>query len=332
MHVLIAHQSPTARTRLETKLSGMSVPFSIHATSELTETYHYAEHKRPDCALISGHLANCAEFELLASLLRILGISCVVVEASPQPMRLRLSARASQHVVRVTEDASDADLMNAMQRVRTPSPPSGFTPKHCNQSSDDAFDAKKIILIGASTGGVDALLKVIKHFGPNCPPTLIVQHTGGSFARSLIRLLDGGTAASVQDARDGSDLKPGTIYLAPSDDTHLSVARSKPHRIDLKRDDLISGHRPSVDALFQSAIPHAKDVIAAILTGMGRDGASGITALRRAGARTFGQDEATSVVYGMPRVANELGGVEKQLPIDQMGDALLRATMLGVRA
>ena len=181
-------------------------------------------------------------------------------------------------------------------------------------------------MLGASTGGVDALLNVIKMFTPDCPPTFVVQHTGGQFSRSLIRLLNGGTTAKVCCARDGSPIQRGHIYLAPDDTCHLQLGRGELPNIRLAKTDPVSGHRPSIDQLFHSAVYLAPFVTAALLTGMGRDGAAGITALRHAGATTIGQDQATSVVYGMPRMAAELGGIMRQLPIDQIGPALLQSS------
>jgi two-component system chemotaxis response regulator CheB len=198
--------------------------------------------------------------------------------------------------------------------------------KQKNRYTRDKKAVPQIILMGASTGGVDALLQILRHFTPSCPPTLIVQHTGRQFAQSLTRLLDGATQANVVAAQDGEPLERGCVYLSPSTEHHLCLARNQPFRIVLCQDSPRMGHRPSVDALFESAVPHAANVTAAILTGMGKDGAQGMCSLRQAGAQTIGQDESTSIVYGMPRVAHALGGVGRALPIVEIGPALLRAT------
>jgi two-component system chemotaxis response regulator CheB len=188
---------------------------------------------------------------------------------------------------------------------------------------------KSVILLGASAGGIDALLQIIRHFSDNCPPTLIVQHTGDRYARGLIRLLNASSDAKVAEALDGDFLSQGHIYMSPGAHAHLCLAPDPPFRIKLSQSSLHMGHRPSVDVLFDSAVPFAHCVTAAILTGMGRDGARGLTALRQAGARTFGQDQETSVVYGMPRAARAMGGVNHELPIAAIGPALLNAAMQG---
>lgn len=216
------------------------------------------------------------------------------------------------------------DVQMAAQAGTAPARP--LKPDKSRQNADNGRD-QKIILLGASTGGVDALLQILRHFSPFCPPTLIVQHTGGQFAASLIRLLDRATQATVCAAQDGAVPTMGHIYLSPSTEYHLRIATGTPLRIALCNSPARMGHRPAVDALFESALPFAPNITAALLTGMGKDGARGLLALRQAGARTLGQDEKTSIIYGMPRVAKTLGAVERELPISEIGPALLRTAM-----
>jgi two-component system chemotaxis response regulator CheB len=195
-----------------------------------------------------------------------------------------------------------------------------------------AYDPRQVVLIGASTGGVDALAKILCHFHKLTPPALIVQHTGGRFVKSLIRLLDGATAAAVEPAVHDAPIRNGTVYFAPCDTLHLGISQKCGRKIALTSADPVSGHRPSVDVLFGSAVPHAHKITAALLTGMGQDGARGLKALRNAGAHTIAQDQATSVVYGMPRIAVEMGAAKEQLSLEQIGPALLSAAKLKVRA
>jgi two-component system chemotaxis response regulator CheB len=182
----------------------------------------------------------------------------------------------------------------------------------------------KLIAIGSSTGGVEALLTVLSNFPPNCPPTVITQHMPATFTRSFAARLDRISGAHVEEATDGAPLQQGRVYLAPGGETHLEVVRAGGLRCRLREADLISGHRPSVDALFHS-VAHAAGpgAVGVILTGMGRDGAAGLKAMRDAGARTLGQDEATCVVYGMPRSAHEIGAVQRQLSLAEIGPAIL---------
>ncbi len=184
-----------------------------------------------------------------------------------------------------------------------------------------------VVAIGSSTGGVEALLSVIPTLPANGPPTLITQHMPGTFTKSFAKRLDSASAATVTEAEDGSVLEPGKVFLAPGGDRHMTVVRSGGVlRCRLTPGPPTSGHCPSVDVLFDSvAAAVGKKAVGAILTGMGRDGAQGLLAMRKAGARTLGQDEATCVVYGMPRAAFELGAVERQIPISRMGAQILAA-------
>ncbi len=330
MQILVSHPSPLAGERLRNIL--MSHPGTVFCmvTTTLTSTYDFAEHNQPDCVVMAASFADCAEFELLDTLFRILGIGCVLMADDPGLVLSSLSSKAREHVIFVTDQHDSRALLDAVRAASqrksdTSNPPS-------RAESKTQFDPQKAVLIGASTGGIDALLKTTQSFGTTCPPTLIVQHTGGSFAASLIRLLDGATQAKVEQAQDGMPLKPGHIYLPPGDMAHLCLHKGAAPRMSLQAGPPVSGHRPSVDALFTSAVPIAKNIVAALLTGMGRDGARGMTALREAGATTIGQDQATSVVYGMPRIAKELGGVEQELPLPKIGPALLSACAARLRA
>ena len=146
----------------------------------------------------------------------------------------------------------------------------------------------------------------------------------GTFTRSFAERLNRSTAATVEEAYDGAPLDTGRVYVAPGGAMHLEVAGGGGLRCKLINGDPVNGHRPSVDVLFHSV---AKVVggkaVGAILTGMGRDGAKGLLAMRQAGAMTIAQDEGSCVVYGMPKVAMEIGGAQKQLSLERIGSAIL---------
>ncbi len=159
---------------------------------------------------------------------------------------------------------------------------------------------------------------------------LILKQTGDDYADSLIRVLDRKALPRVVEAAHGRIAAPGHVYLATGKRHHLELVPGATRRIALEEGPSMCGHRPSVDVLFRSGLSSPKPVVAALLTGMGRDGAAAITALRSAGSFTIGQDKATSVVYGMPRGAFELGGIASQLPIDRIGSEMLRLCKVGV--
>ncbi|HPG88366.1 MAG TPA: chemotaxis response regulator protein-glutamate methylesterase [Hyphomicrobium sp.] len=194
--------------------------------------------------------------------------------------------------------------------------------KHSSYVSDGS-----VVAIGASTGGVEALIAVISQFPQNCPPTVITQHMPVNFTKTFALRLDRLCAAEVREATDGAPLKQGTIYLAPGGDRHLEIVKGKGLSCRLRVADKVNGHCPSVDVLFNSiAQACGRQAVGAILTGMGKDGAAGLLNMRQAGAKTFGQNEASCVVYGMPRVAYEMGAVSAQLSLDTMAKAILEST------
>jgi two-component system chemotaxis response regulator CheB len=184
----------------------------------------------------------------------------------------------------------------------------------------------KIVVIGASTGGVEAIKALLLGLPPDCPPTLITQHMPPRFTATFAERLNRECPMTVLEASDGQVVEAGHVYIAPGSH-HLELDRSGIHnKCRLSDGPPVSGHRPSVDALFRSAARVAgKNSVGVILTGMGKDGAEGLLELRRAGAITLGQDEESSLIYGMPRAAFERGAVVRQSSLVQMADAILDA-------
>ncbi|MET3526049.1 two-component system chemotaxis response regulator CheB [Phenylobacterium koreense] len=180
-----------------------------------------------------------------------------------------------------------------------------------------------VLAIGSSTGGVEALMTILATFPATCPPTVITQHMPATFTKSFAARLDKISGAHVTEAKDGDRLVPGHVYLAPGGDLHMEVAGVSQPVIRLRAGEPVNGHRPSVDVLFESMAKLHRPTVGVILTGMGRDGAAGLLTMRQSGARTLGQDESSSVVYGMPRVAFEIGAVERQYGLSRMGPAIL---------
>jgi two-component system chemotaxis response regulator CheB len=183
-----------------------------------------------------------------------------------------------------------------------------------------------IIAIGASTGGVEALKRVLTDMPANCPPILITQHMPPRFTAAFAERLNRECPMQVSEATHHALVEPNHAYIAAGSH-HLELVRfGGRYHCSLNDAPPVSGHRPSVDALFRSVARIAgKSTIAVILTGMGKDGAEGMLELRQAGAVTLGQDEASSLVYGMPRVAFERGAVMRQYPLSRMADAILEA-------
>ena len=318
MRVLIGHPDAARRAEIRAALDALPRTRVIEAVSDLTDTYTIAEHKVPNAVVVATSLARAPEFEVLCALFRALSIQCVLI-AQTRPISAGETALAGRLGLAI---ATPEDL-SARLGAPVADDNAGRTEPSVAKAEPKGFD-DGFILLGASTGGVDALIRVLSVFPANCPPTLIVQHTGAQFTEGLAKLIDGHVAPAVELAQGGMKLAKGRIRIAPGGTHHLIMARAA-GVCSLVADPPCHGHRPSVDRLFRSAVPAAPRAAAALLTGMGRDGAEGLLALRQAGARTFAQDEARSVVYGMPRVAFEIGAVERQLPLEAIGPALLEA-------
>lgn len=182
--------------------------------------------------------------------------------------------------------------------------------------------ADTIVAIGASTGGTEAIRALLACLPARFPPVVMVQHMPAAFTGSFARRLDQFSALKVKEAEQGDVLTPGHAYLAPGH-SHLRV-KSHAGRlvVGLGADEPVSGHRPSVDVMFESLWPLAPRVIAIILTGMGRDGARAMATLHEKGAFAYGQDEASCVVYGMPRAAAMAGAIDVAMSPEDIGQAL----------
>jgi two-component system chemotaxis response regulator CheB len=185
----------------------------------------------------------------------------------------------------------------------------------------------RLVAIGASTGGVEALVAIFSQYPANCAPTVVTLHLPAPFTKTFVQRLDRLCPAKVGEATNGAPILPGNVFVAPGSIAHLEVARTDRLRCALREGDPVTGHRPSVDALFHSVAKSAgSQSVGVILTGMGSDGANGLLAMRRAGARTLGQDESSCVVYGMPKIAFQLGAVERRLPLSMIASEIAALT------
>jgi two-component system, chemotaxis family, protein-glutamate methylesterase/glutaminase len=184
----------------------------------------------------------------------------------------------------------------------------------------------KIVVIGASTGGVEALKEVLMGLPEKCPPILITQHMPPRFTAAFAERLNRECPMTISEAKHDDVVEPNHVYIAPGAHHLKLVKHGAKFLCQLSDEPPMTGHRPSVDVLFSSAVrAPGKNIVAAILTGMGKDGAQGMLELRNAGAITLGQDEASSLVYGMPKAAFEKGAVMQQHPLSHMAEAILDA-------
>ena len=181
-----------------------------------------------------------------------------------------------------------------------------------------------LLVIGASTGGTEAIKEILLEMPADCPPILIVQHMPPGFTKSYAARLDTLCEISVREAVHGERILPGHAYLAPGD-YHLSIGRTSTHYIcNVTQDPEVNRHRPAVDVLFNSVAALTKgNALGIILTGMGKDGAAGMRRMHDVGCKNLAQDEASCVVFGMPKEAIAQGGVDEIVPLEKMAERIL---------
>ncbi len=215
----------------------------------------------------------------------------------------------------VTKVKSAANSKPRGLRVEPPARIERFAP---------ATVGRRLVVLGASTGGTQAVREVLEVLPASAPPIVIAQHIPSAFSKPFADRLNQHTAITVCEAEDGMRIQHGHAYIAPGD-RHLGVGRSGPDWVcQIHEGKRVSRHRPSVDVLFLTAARHVgKNAIGVLLTGMGDDGAKGLKAMHDAGASTMAQDEATSVVWGMPGAAVRLGAADQVLPLGEIPQALL---------
>lgn len=323
MRVLVADPDGARRAQAVAKLRAVPDTIVTGACADLSKAFDTIEHRPPSIVLYATELTEAPEFEAMETLCRCLSVRWTTFDIGrPGPAQKRANVDLSADP-QMVQYALKESLQGKVAPTSVAKAGLFQSPKHVNPD--------RVILIGSSTGGIDALLQILGVFPVDCPPTLIVQHTGASFSAGLARLLDGRVEPKVVEARDGEPLQPGVVMIAPGADRHLIVDSKSGLRCRLVDGDRVSGHRPSVDALFQSAKAIAGLTTAVILTGMGKDGAQGLHALKTAGAATIGQDKATSLVYGMPGAAAELNALQQVLPLSAIGPAILKSAHAGGR-
>lgn len=321
VRVVIVDDSATIRSLLNAELSRDPEIEIVGMAGDPFEAREAIKALNPDVITLDVEMPKMTGLEFLEKIMRLRPMPVVMVSTLTQAgaaITVEALELGAVECVGKPDFAGLADKVKAAARARV---------RPLSDRSTARVDAapyrasNKVLAIGSSTGGVEALITMLSCFPEKCPPTLITQHMPATFTTSFAARLDRTCRARVEEAYDGAPLRPGQIYLAPGGAAHLSVTGGA---CRLEESDTVNGHRPSVDVLFKSvAASFGARAVGVILTGMGRDGADGLKAIREGGGRTLGQDEASCVVYGMPRAAFEIGAVERQLTLSALGRAAL---------
>ncbi len=276
---------------------------------------------QPDVMTLDIELPKMSGIEFLQKLMPQYPMPVVVISSLSDKVFDALQAGAVDFVAKPTfsqKQQLEAFLKNELPiKIKIASTAKISNIKKIALQKDESFafgKEEQIIAIGASTGGPEAISMVVREFGPDIPGAVVVQHMPPGFTGMYAKRLDNQCRVRVKEAQDGDRVLPGQVLIAPSGDRQTRVIRGVDgYRVEIKPGERVSGHCPSVDVLFHSVAKAAgKQGIGILLTGMGGDGAKGLLAMRDAGAATIGQDESTCVIYGMPKVAYDLGAVQYQ--------------------
>ena len=329
VRVLVVDDSSSMRSIIAKMLDQDPAIEVVGAAADASEARRLIKELDPDVLTLDIEMPGMNGLDFLGKIMALRPMPVVIVSSATErgaAMALRaLEAGAFDCFPKPTSFAALAqdDGLAVIVRAAARFTGRAGTPPPRRPAAVATDDGARLIAIGASTGGVEALLTLIGAFPKDCPPTVIVQHMPALFTASFAGRLSRFCPPQVEEAVSGTILQRGHVYLAPGGARHMEVVGTAAPRIRLYEGDTVSGHRPSVDVLFRSVARLGLPAIGVLLTGMGADGAAGLKAMRDAGARTIGQDEATSVVYGMPQVAFQLGGVERQLPLPRIAAAAL---------
>ena len=333
VRVLIVEDSSTMRAMLRYVLS---IEEGIEVVGEAADPYEARgaiKRLSPDVITLDIEMPKMNGLDFLEKLMAarptpVVMVASATKSGAEQTMRA-LELGALDFIAKPSSTNAVSALVDLPRKVISASkaslsPRMPSVPKSKEQSKSFR-PSRCVVAIGSSTGGVEALRTVLSKYPENCPPTVIVQHMPAKFTAKFAQRLNKEIDAAVYEAEDGMEVKTGHVYIAPGGERHLQLDYRAGMHCRLREGPPRSGHSPSVDEMFDSVAKLGNRALGVILTGMGADGAEGLMAIREAGGRTIGQNQSTSVIYGMPRVAFEKGAVERQLPLNLIGPTIIEA-------
>ncbi|MFB3924434.1 MAG: chemotaxis response regulator protein-glutamate methylesterase [Syntrophales bacterium] len=299
-------------------------------------------HLQPDVITLDIEMPRMDGLTFLRKLMRYYPLPVIIVSSlTPKGSKMALEALESGAIEVVAKpggsysvgDMSEqlADKIRAVSRVNMKKGPVETSPSEVDKPIQPlsgkslSRTTHQIIAIGASTGGTEALKKIISKMPPNVPGILIVQHMPANFTTAFAERLNSVAQIRVKEAQNNDSVIPGTALLAPGN-FHMILRRSGArYYVEVKDGPMVHHQRPAVDVLFNSAAKYAgSNAVGVILTGMGADGAAGLLEMKKAGARTIAQDEKSCIVFGMPKEAVKLGAVDKVVPLSHIAEEILR--------
>jgi two-component system, chemotaxis family, protein-glutamate methylesterase/glutaminase len=331
INVLIVEDQSIVRKIFKNFLKEIPEIDQIYEAADAYEARDILEQYNPDIMTLDMELPKLHGLEFLKKLIPQYPIPVIVVSTfSKKGCELTIEALEAGALDFITKpDGTTTSILQCkteyiqkiLQYAHVDLKKQFNSPSILPPSSSNTPTSKKIklITIGASTGGTNAIRYVLSNLPKNYPPILVVQHMPIGFTKMFADRMRNDNKINIFEVNQEEKIQENTIYLAPGD-KHIFLQGSNNLTVALSQNDKLNGHRPSVDFCFNSIskLNIAKETLAIILTGMGADGAKGIKELKEKGAYTIGQDQQSSVVYGMPKVAYEIGGITEQLPLNSI--------------
>ena len=340
IRVLVVDDSAMVRSILS---KGLELDPDIEVVGSAADPY-FARDKilelRPDVLTLDVEMPKMDGVEFLRRLMPQYPVPTVMVSSlTERGKEITMQALAAGAVDFVTKPSTDIarglngmlDDLRSKVKIAAGANVSSWKNKQYKLSrtlssihSSLAESTDKVIAIGASTGGTEAIRKILTQLPSDVPGGVIVQHMPAGFTSMFAKSLNEQCAVAVKEAEHGDRVIRGRFLLAPGD-FHMTVKRSGGiYLVECNKNGKVCGHRPSVEVLFQSVAKYVgNNAVGVVLTGMGNDGADGLVSMRERGARTIAQDESTSVVFGMPKVAFERGGTDKLVPIHKVASEVM---------
>ena len=328
--ILIVDDSPLFRKMLQDNLNKIDDFEVIGTAMNADDAMAKIKLQKPDVITLDNEMPRMSGIEFLKVLIPQNPIPCIVVTATAMNAFDAVNNGAVDFIKKpsgaefntfMTELAGKIRIakISRVRRLAATTPTPSVLPSNITN-----FDDRKVIAIGASTGGTEAIIEVVKNLPATTPGIVIVQHMPAGFTKMYAERLNKLCKMSCIEAYEGARVERGKIIVGAGE-FQMSIAKdSKGYYVHSQRGEKVSGHCPSVDVLFDSvADVVGKNAVGAILTGMGQDGAKGLLKMKKNGAYTIGQDKDTCVVYGMPMVAYNIGGVMKQLPLEKIGAEII---------
>lgn len=324
-YIILVQPNGTHKDQLSADIRAALPSCRLEHTLDLTGAFALSQKANPDLVVIGRLHADFTRLATFLSLLSALAVDWIILGHGTDGRFVAHQSRINRSTFSKLFNGCTPTCIPTLVAPSLSEFPMVQGVSSLGRKPSAPLSHSKTVVIGASTGGIEALFEILPHFPADTPPTVIVQHIHSNFLPGLADRLDRVCSAKIRLASSSETLETGLVLLAKGEETHTVFENAK--RICQDPQGLPhNGHKPSIDALFSSAARHlGTRVVGVLLSGMGCDGALGLKEIHAAGGTTIVQDQDTCAVYGMPRAANRLDAVEQELPVSKIAQAILNS-------